>query len=618
MRVREVAQLLSENLQESAQMIEVDPSSGQDRAGRLAVIQGQLQIEEPEGNGPWPVIVPGDRVQVFYKDKQVKRPTVVDRVEDIALVVKNEAPVSRWEVEVSRDQLEVVLKTQFRPGTIYQLCDTDFEQQLKVEAEPVRPVPPKPIDSRQVVAWLREEGIQCEVFYGRIVQACMSLQDSEVVIAQGTPPVPPRNGRVDIVCELKPRVQTSLDQDRIDFRDRGQFNSVNPGDVLAYLHPPVPGQPGRNVYGHQVEPRPPKPARFKAGPGVRLIKNGTTAVAEITGRPTFLHGVMRVNPQLVIADDVSLATGHVEFRGDVAVLKNVEESLTVRAGGLVEVRGNVYHARIVAASDLTIGGKLIGGEVAAGVHQPGLAKAVQLLGQLNRSLEQLFSACRQLKAHPRLSVHDLKVRGDGYLIKLVLEARFSQIPKKFAQVAELLDSDNLEGCSEELIERAAAVRFSARRFLGAAPLEIKTLDELAGEIACLREQTLDLEEMLEHPAQITVHYCQKAKLEATGDIVVTGPLAYDCDMVAGGSIKMAGECRSGSYAAGSAIYAKSIGSKGMGKTALTVREDGVIGAQLFYPGVRLRIGSAQLVLDEECSNKLFFQRDGELLWKDFR
>ena len=80
---------------------------------------------------------------------------------------------------------------------------------------------------------------------------------------------------------------------------------------------------------------------------MKLIRKCTTAVAEVTGLPSYDYGVLQVNPQLVIDRDVSLVTGNVEFKGDVTILGSVTESLTVKAGGSVEVLDSVYHARVL-------------------------------------------------------------------------------------------------------------------------------------------------------------------------------------------------------------------------------------------------------------------------------
>jgi len=613
-----LSSLITEESQESERLKQVQlERKEQDQTGRLAVIQGRLYMEEPTGRGAWPVLVPGPRVQLRQGKGYLKGPVVLEHIQDLTITLEHEPPVSDFEVIVSRDKMKVVLKTWFRPGTIYKLCDTDFQQRLVLKAEPAGTVPPKPLDPAVVLARLGELGIRPEfIQLAELKQACLGCRDAEVVVARGVDPVPPVDGRVELVCSLQPRIPREEQGDRVDFLDRGSFNAVNAGDVLAYLHPALPGKAGLNVCGEEVPPRPPREPRLAAGPGVKLIRGGRIAVAEVTGRPLYRKGVLQVNPQLVIGRNVNVITGNVDFKGDVLIMGDVEESLTVKAGGMVEVCGSVYHASVLAEGGARVVGKLIGGSVVAGTRHPGLAKALKLLHVLERDLEQLLAALHQLEGHLS-SAHCAPRRSDGYLIKLLLETRLVQIPKRFARLAELLAEEELACCGEELLDLCAAVRFIARRFLGAAPLEFQGPEEVARHQGQLRAFASRLEECLESEADVEAHYCQNAKIEATGNVIIEGPLTYDCEIVAGKELHLSGQCRSGSYHAESGIYAQTVGSKGMGITTLSVGEEGVIAAQRFYPGVRLRIGSLQDVLDADVYNRLYYVREGKLLSRHY-
>lgn len=597
----------------SEELFNSEQNSG-DLAGQIAIVSGRLQMHEPQGIGAWPVITPGERVEIRDQGQLITKPTVVERVDTITISVMPEPPISDFALIVSRDKTKVTLRTRFGVGTEYQLQDADFTQNLTVRAEPVGEIPPQPLDPNLVIQQLEELGIKVRANIDLIVEACLGRENRDVVIARGIPAQPPVDGKVEIVCDLSPRHKNFAGSDRIDFLDKGEFNAVNAGDVLAYLHHPLAGKPGLNVFGEPIEPRKPKNPRFVAGKGVKLIRDGTVAVAEITGRPSFRNGILRVSPQLVVTEDVSISTGNVEFKGDVTVLGNVAESLTVKAGGAVEVLNNVYHAHVLAGDCITVHNKVIGGALIAGANQPGLAKARKLLRRVYKDLESLHLVCSQLKKHPKLSTSDLQVRGDGYLIKLVLETRFPNIPKTLTQVIELL-GDKHES-QEETSEIATAVKLVSQSFLGSGPLRMKTLAELAESQLRLGAVIENLQHLLDCPADIVIHYGQNAKIEATGSVTVTGPLVYDCDIVAGKNLIMAGECRSGSYAATASIEARSVGCTGMGHTSLSVSEDGVIKAKKFYAGVRLRVGSVQTVIEETCFNKSFFVQDGKLISHD--
>lgn len=82
--------------------------------------------------------------------------------------------------------MEVLLKTSFRTGRAFRLCDADFEQRLVLKAEPAADLPAKPIDPKLVLAHLKKEGIQTDLIHPEaIIEACLGRQDTEVVIARG-------------------------------------------------------------------------------------------------------------------------------------------------------------------------------------------------------------------------------------------------------------------------------------------------------------------------------------------------------------------------------------------------------------------------------------------------
>lgn len=115
-----------------------------DREGRLAVVRGQLRMEEPQGRGAWPVIVPGPHLSLRQGDKLVTGPTIVESLEGFSIALQHEPPQSKFELIFSRDRMKVTLKTRFRFGTVYKLRDEEFQQRLVLKAVPAADVPPKP------------------------------------------------------------------------------------------------------------------------------------------------------------------------------------------------------------------------------------------------------------------------------------------------------------------------------------------------------------------------------------------------------------------------------------------------------------------------------------------
>ncbi|NLJ79716.1 MAG: DUF342 domain-containing protein [Firmicutes bacterium] len=606
---------LREKEKEKREFSSPDP----DKPGKLAIVDGELMMKKPQGRGRWPTIAPakGGLVKVFCGDQEIKTPFVVEDVSKISFEICSKPASSSFEIIISSDKMEVWLETKFIAGTEYQISDRDYTDQLVVNASESGKILADPLDPDLIFNQAKDLGIKVDLQTARIINSCREIKDQKVLIATGNPPQEPIDGKIDVVWDLKEKKQKKEKGGRIDPLDRGFVSAVEPGEVLAYWQPPVEGRPGLNVFGEIVKPRSPKLKRFIAGEGVRLIEEGTTAIAEIAGRPCFEGlGRLCVKPQLIIPSDVDISTGNVEFTGDITVLGDVTESLTVKTGGLVEVKGSVYHARVVGGNGVFIQKNVTGGQVRAGGFLDDCTKAQALLKQLIPELKSLRKTFNQLKQHPRFSTGDLKTRGHGYLIKLILETRFPRIPKLSAKVQKLFQ--NQDGLEEDLCQAFTVLGYVSKSFLGTNPLAIKSISEVDRQIECLEEIGTVLEGISGQRADIKAHYAQNARLEATGNIVISGSLVYGCEFTAGYAITMAGSCRRGTYFAGKTISAKSVGLNETVKTVLSVGEGGSIRAEAFYPGVHLRIGQAKMIIQETRRNlEIRFEDDVwvETFWK---
>jgi len=577
--------------------------------GHLEIADGKFRMENPQGYGAWPVVIPGENVELYYRHERIEVPTVIDDARHLQVIVPMIKPESSFELVAAHDKLEVKLITRFRKGEKYQLCDAPPAQKLTVKAQLVETIDPEPIAPVLVLQELENQGIVGNILYEQIAQACSILTDQEVVIVTGTAPRQPVDGRVEIICELESHPVSVSDQDRIDYREQRQLNSVEIGDVLAVWHPPIPGVPGRDVYGAEVPVRAPRKQELLAGRGVKLINNGRIAAAQIPGRPVYRSGVLSISQQVVVEQDVSIRTGNIRFKGDVLILGNVHESMEIEAGGIVDLKSSCYHARIDAGSHVRIGRKLIGGIVTAGIMQPGLMRISAMLGKLREELLLLETACVQMKEHCAQLGQEFAVRGDGYFIKLLLERRFSHTSNHFKEVraftADLIANQELMSDNEEFKRVVYAVNDRSKRFLGLGPLSICSFDILTQTADLLDELKNHIDSSVDSNATITAGYCQNAYLEASGSIEMRGPLIYSCTVSSGAELVLGGECRCGSYYAKSSITAQTVGSGSMAETKLAVGDGGYIRAAVIHPTVEIKIGSAKIVIQTKQYNQEF-------------
>jgi uncharacterized protein (DUF342 family) len=359
--------------------------------GKVAVIQGKLKVWNPRGNGAYPTLTLEKGVQVFLNGSPVEGTIVVSEEDEIEIVLPQEPPEISYEVKVSEDKFTAFIKVEKKVGYKYHL--QDFEPcrngVLRVSKEEIEPEPP-PVSL--VVNDLRQQGIILGIDVEAIRRAFTIDVGKEVVVARGMPVTPPRDEEIDYVfLEKQKRALEKLsaeNSERIDFRERKMYFSVEPGEILAVKRPARPGIPGFNVYGQKVDPPLPKPKEIKVRDNVQLMDKGRKAVAVKSGRPVLRNGYLCVLPLLVIEGNVDMKSGNINFKGDVVITGNVLEGMKVQATGMVEVLGSVMHAFVYAGDSVVVKKNIIGSFVCAGGMKAVYEKGLSLLEKLNSELEE--------------------------------------------------------------------------------------------------------------------------------------------------------------------------------------------------------------------------------------
>ena len=108
-----------------------------------------------------------------------------------------------------------------------------------------------------------------------------------------------------------------------------------------------------------------------------------------------------VVPSYEVPADVNVATGHIDFAGDVTVRRNVEESLKVRAGGSVIIGGMVFRkARVEAGGSVRVRG-VVGGSISAGGNTAVYGPLIEGLGRLAPLVQKAAENLRRVEEASR-------------------------------------------------------------------------------------------------------------------------------------------------------------------------------------------------------------------------
>ncbi|MDQ2068374.1 DUF342 domain-containing protein [Natronospira bacteriovora] len=182
------------------------------------------------------------------------------------------------------------------------------------------------------------------------------------VIARG---VPAQDGEdawfqplVADMVDRRPRID---DSERADFRELGGVITVQAGDPLIRRHPPTEGEPGTDVQGLPIPPRPGANKQFRGRmKGVRVDDGDPDLlIAAIDGQPIWKDDTVMVSPTLDL-DQVDLSTGNIDFNGTVRVRGEVAYGMSVRASDDIQVGGLVEGASLSAGGDIVVRGGIIG------------------------------------------------------------------------------------------------------------------------------------------------------------------------------------------------------------------------------------------------------------------
>lgn len=182
-----------------------------------------------------------------------------------------------------------------------------------------------------------------------------------VLVARGRPPVAGADGRVEFLVNAARQVQYRQEKDgSLNFRETNLVESVAAGQVLARLHPPTDGQPGRNVLDEPIPARKGQPARLKNGPGTEWKPGEVELTARVPGRPILDDGRLSVEPVLNVPGDVDYSVGNIRFSGLVVVGGSVLDGFEVHADRGLEIRGTAGSCVLRSGGDIAVAGGVNG------------------------------------------------------------------------------------------------------------------------------------------------------------------------------------------------------------------------------------------------------------------
>lgn len=239
----------------------------------------------------------------------------------------------------------------------------------------------EPITPARVEKVMRDMGVvidlDLDMLDARLKQAAdMGLPIINTAFAQGSHPVPGRDGWLEYLVSTREETGTEDEAGRLDFRDRGAYPMVNEGQLIGRLHPPTSGEGGIDIYGMTVPAHEGQALHIHLGENVLLQEDGRTYQSKAKGVVAMDKSTLSVTECLVISGNVDMNSGNVKVEhGSVKVLGSVQAGFSVAAPNHVIVMGSIESASIYAGGLVEVsegilmpeGGQVVSdGEVIAG------------------------------------------------------------------------------------------------------------------------------------------------------------------------------------------------------------------------------------------------------------
>lgn len=245
-----------------------------------------------------------------------------------------------WQLQISSDKITVQLDmSHFEPD------ETIDNEDIKSELE------------KKNVPWSTplQERIR-EIIENR---HSPDWNDPKPILIQATPPVEGENGRFEWSESCDPNRNDTFCQQQdqaghASFYDRSSVTLVAKDQTIGVLHPPTDGQPGTDVFGNTIEPKPGVEHKMEPGKNVKLQADGQTFIALCEGEPKLQGKTLLVEPVITIKSDVDFSVGNIHYDGDVHIHGDIKDLFEVKAGGNIHVGGTIEAATIECQGNLDV------------------------------------------------------------------------------------------------------------------------------------------------------------------------------------------------------------------------------------------------------------------------
>lgn len=582
--------------------------------GSIQVRNGSIIIKDPEEYGRPATISSSDKVRILVDGIEIegKKEVYEINVVDMSFVESKAERVIN--ITSTPDLMEAYASVKYTPEDVYELKDTEEQKDLKIDVILKEQKYPVPYTIDDIKKKLISHGIKVGLIEENLkkLTEINSIEDKEekILIAKGIAPIDSTDDKVHIKFDTNDEKKFKKDKNgNIDYKSIGRIEEVKEGEVLAIIETGSEGKDGIDVKGGIKKHIPRKEVLLNVGQGCEF-QDENTVVATIEGKPSLSGGEICVTKVHCIEKNVDIATGNIDFTGDIVVYGTVTEGMEVNCGHNLTINKNVESAKLYSKQDIDVIGNVINSEIYAGGKGILKLNKLNILKKLSVGIPQLITTIQHVK---KFNLLGKSVR-DREIVKVLLENKFKYLNDICKQFIELIKDDNSD-------EEKLLARYINEKLLGCAPLNIKVYQELNTIVSTINKVNLLINSANYIAGNMSVSYCQDSILKCSGDIVITGKGEYISNIISYGNVEFASTgsiARGGIIKAENEIKCKVVGSKGGVSTKLIVGAKGHIWVDKAYQNTRFIVGEKEYILEIPSKDiHVYLSESGELIVDKF-
>lgn len=575
--------------------------------GKVAVKDGSFIVTNPLEKGAPAKIFTSENINLYVDNKKVEDFCSITENNSIRYDIINQEAKREINIVKSDDDMTAMASVKYIPKRVYRLRDSESVSVLNLNIElDYEEYPPK-FNELEIKKVLSERGIVSGIILENLKSLCAGDEPGEILVAEGKRVKDTVQDQLTMLFKDKQKRTVSEDE-TIDFRNINQIVTVQSGEIIAKLVKGSEGKPGISISGKIIKAEKYKELQLNAGEGCKI--DGGDIIATADGRPDFRNNIISVNKIYEATSDVNLASGNLNFTGDIHIGANVSQGMTIKAGKSITIDGSVEGSHIISNDQTLIKGSIIGSTIEAGGKDFIIQQQIDELENLKSSMVQLTSTVLEIKEHNLLGLD----RSDGEIIKVLIENKFKGITTNSLNIIRLFSKSDEQGKNLGMLVK--------QMLIGLGPTTIKHFSELDKLVVLADEYIKEIKGKVNIPADIIINYCQDSTISSSGNIYLNGKGQYISHLTCNGSIvftQNGSVSRGGYLKAENEIRCKTIGSTGGVKTKASVSKSGHIYADIAYHNTIFAIGEREIVLEEPSRDvHVYMDELGDIIIDKFR